>query len=89
MLTFLEERRRRLAKARQEGYKEGYEEGYEEGYAAGLAEVREERRKRLKDEVEILSQDPRIAAILREDPKIRETLRKHGIEPPARENGGG
>ena len=81
MLTFIEERRRRLAKARQEGY--------EEGYAEGLAEAREERRKRLKDEVEILSRDPRIAAILREDPKIRETLRERGIEPPARENGGG
>ena len=78
MLTFLEERRRRLAKARQEGYEEGYKEGYEEGCAEGFKEV-----------VDALSQDPRIAAILRENPRIRETLRERGIEPPARENGGG
>ena len=63
LLTFLEERRRRLAKARQEGY---------------------------KDAVDALSQNPRIAAILREDPRILERVRRElGIDPPARENGGG
>ena len=43
-LPFIEERRKRLAKARAEGYAEGYAEAraelYAEGYAEGRAEAR-------------------------------------------------
>ena len=73
MLTFIDERRQRLRKAHQEGR----EEGREEGRAEGSAEM-----------IHALSLDPRIAAILREDPKVRETLRERGIEPPSQRNGG-
>ena len=74
MLTFLEERRRRLAKARQEGYEEGFKEGFKEGY---------------EEIVQALSQNPRAAAILREDPRILETLRESGGDSQDRKNGGG
>lgn len=75
MLTFIEERRQRIRKA----YEEGFAEGREEGFAEGLAEVREERRKEI---IRILSSDPRIAELSRENPKIREKLRELGIETP-------
>ena len=60
MLTFIEERRQRLRKAREEG----------------SAEM-----------IRVLSRDPRIAALLREDTKIRRTLRERGIELPDDLNG--
>ena len=75
MLTFIEERRQRIRKAREEGFAEGREEGF----AEGLAEVREERHKEI---IRILSSDPRIAELSRENPKIREKLRELGIETP-------
>ena len=62
MLTFIDERRQRLTKEREEGR---------------------------DNTLEALSEDPRIAAIFREDPRISETLRKLGIDPPDSENGGG
>ena len=65
LLTFIDERRQRLMKVREEGREEGREEM-----------------------VEALSQDPQIAAMLRENPRIRETLREFGIDPPDRKNGG-
>ena len=76
MLTFIEERRQRIRKAREEGFAEGFEEGRKEG----LAEVREERHKEI---IRILSSDPRIAELSRKNPKIRERLRELGIEPPS------
>lgn len=70
MLTFIEERRRRIMKAREEGRAEGREEGRAEIFEA-------------------LNQNPRIAAILWENPRIRETLKELGIDPSDSENGGG
>ena len=67
MLTFIEERRRRIRKAYEEGRKEGLEEA---------------RKKGREDAFHALSLDPRIAALFREDPKIRQTLREFGIKPP-------
>ena len=64
MLTFIEERRQRLRKAREEGFAEGR-----------------------KEIIRILSLDPRMDALFREDPKIRERLRELGIEPPSRRDG--
>ena len=64
VLTFIDERRQRIRKAR--------EEAHEEGQAKTI---------------HVLSLDPRIDALLREDPKIREMLREHGIEPPDQRNG--
>ena len=79
MLTFIEERRQRIRKAREEGFAEGFEEGRKEG----LEEVREERHKEI---IRILSSDPRIAELSRKNPKIREKLRELGIETPSRRN---
>ena len=98
LLTFIDERRQRIAKARAEGVEVGRAEGVEEGIVVGREEGRvvgrEEGRKEGREEgraegreegwenaVETLSQDPRIAAILRENPRIRES--------PDRKNGGG
>ena len=64
MLTFIEERRRRIRKAREEGREEG-----------------------CREVIHILSLDPRMDALFREDPKIREIIRGLGIEPPSRSNG--
>ena len=50
MLTFIEERRQRIRKARAEA-------------------------------LEILRRDPRVDAIIRDDPEIRKMLRNLGIEP--------
>ena len=72
VLTFIDERRQRLRKVREEGREEGRTEGREEG--------REE-------VIDALSLDPRIAALLRDDPKIRQTLRERGIELPDERNG--
>ena len=82
LLTFIDERRQRIAKARAEGVEVGRAEGVEEGREEGIVVGREEM-------VEALSQDPQIAAMLRENPRIRETLREFGIDPPDRKNGGG
>jgi len=60
VLTFIEERRRRIRKAREEGRREI---------------------------IRILSLDPRMDALFREDPKIREIIRGLGVEPPSRRNG--
>ena len=65
VLTFIDERRQRIRKAREEGRAEGRTETIHE----------------------FLSLDPRIDALLREDPKIRETLRERGIELPDQRNG--
>ena len=64
MLTFIDERRQRLRKAREEGRKKGRADAFR-----------------------ALSLDPRIAALFREDPKVRQTLRELGIEPPDHRNG--
>ena len=59
MLTFIDERRQRIRKAREEGRREI---------------------------IRILSLDPRMDALFREDPKIREIIRGLGVEPPSRGN---
>lgn len=64
VLTFIDERRQRIRKARAEAHAEGQAKT-----------------------IHVLSLDPRIDALLREDPKIREMLREHGIEPPDQRNG--
>ena len=61
---------------RRQRLRKAHQEGREEGRAEGSAEA-----------IRALSLDPRIAAILREDPKVRETLRERGIEPPYQRNG--
>ena len=76
MLTFIEERRQRLRKAREEGFSEGRREGRAEGREEGCREI-----------IRILSRNPQIDALFREDPKIRERLRELGIEPPDQRNG--
>ena len=59
MLTFIEERRQRIRKAR------------EEGCAEALAEI-----------TEALLRNPRINAIIRNDPEIRKRLRNLGVKLP-------
>ena len=71
MLTFIEERRQRIRKAYEEGFEEGRKEGFAEGREEGCNEI-----------IRILSSDPRIAELSRENPKIRERLRDLGIETP-------
>ena len=68
MLTFIEERRQRIRKA----WEEGYAEGFEEGRIAGIEEARAEFLK-------ILRRNPRIDAMIREDPEFRKTLRDLGF----------
>ena len=67
MLTFIEERRQRIRKAYEEGRAEARQKGREEG---------------CREVIHILSLDPRMDALFREDPKIRERLRDLGIETP-------
>ena len=43
---------------------------------------REGREEGREETIHALSLDPRIAALFREDPKIRQTLREFGIKPP-------
>ena len=69
MLTFIEERRQRIRKA----WEEGYAEGLEEGRIAGLEEARAEF-------LAILRRDPRMDAMIRDDPEFRETLRELGFD---------
>ena len=71
MLTFIEERRQRIRKAYEEGRAEGREEARAKGREEGCREV-----------IHILSLDPRMAKLFREDPKIREIIRGLGVEPP-------
>ena len=52
---------------RRQRIRKAHQEGREEGSA---------------DVFHALSLDPRIAALFREDPKIRQTLREFGIKPP-------
>ena len=57
MLTFIEERRQRIRKAR------------EEGRAEARSEI-----------LAILRRNPRIDAMIRDDPEFRETLRELGFD---------
>lgn len=84
VLTFIDERRQRIRKARAEAHEEGRAEGREEGREEGRVEGREEGQ---AETLHALSLDPRTATLLREDPKIREILRERGIEPPDQRNG--
>ena len=61
---------------RRQRIRKAHQEGREEGRAEGR-----------EDLVRALSRDPRIAEIFRDDPKVRETLRERGIEPPDQRNG--
>ena len=72
VLTFIDERRQRIRKAREEAHAEGREEGWEAGREKGREEGRTETIHELRN------LDPRIAALLRE----------HGVEPPDQRNGG-
>ena len=83
VLTFIDERRQRLRKVREEGREEGRAEGRAEGREEGRTEGREEMRAEVIDAF----LDPRIAALLRDNPKIRQTLRERGIELPDERNG--
>ena len=96
VLTFIDERRQRIRKARAEAHEEGRAEGREEGRTEGRAEGRTAGRAEGRTEgraegqaatLHALSLDPRTAALLRDDPKIREILRERGIEPPDQRNG--
>ena len=74
MLTFIDERRQRIRKAREEGREEGFEEGQEAGYAKM---------------VETLRRDPRIDAALRDNPEIRKALKELGFDLHDEKNGNG
>ena len=78
VLTFIDERRQRIRKARAEGREEGREEGFEEGQEAGYAKM-----------VETLRRNSRIDAVLRDDPEIRKALRELGIDLRDDEKNGG
>ena len=93
MLTFIEERRQRIRKAREEGYAEGFEEGRiagreegriagrEEGRIAGREEGRIAGLKEARAEIlAILRRNPRIDAMIREDPEFRKTLQELGFD---------
>ena len=67
MLTFIDERQQRIRKA----WEEGYAEGFEEGRAKALAEI-----------TEALRRNPRINAIILNNPEIRKALRDLGVELP-------
>ena len=67
MLTFIDERRQRIRKA----WEEGYAEGFKEGRVKALAEI-----------TDALLRNPRINAIIRNDPEIRKSLRNLGVELP-------
>ena len=94
MLTFIEERRQRIRKARVEGYAKGFEEGRiagrEEGRIAGREEGRiagiEEARAEI---LAILRRNPRIDAMIRDDPEFRATLRDLGFDLRDDEKNGG
>ena len=78
VLTFIDERRQRIRKARAEGRAEGREEGFEEGQEAGYAKM-----------VETLRRDPQIDAALRDNPEIRKTLKELGVDLHDDEKNGG
>ena len=74
LLTFIDERRQRIRKAREEGRGEGREEGR----AETLAEM-----------AQALRRDPRMDAALRDYPEIREMLQELGIDLHDDEKNGG
>ena len=74
VLTFIDERRQRIRKARAEGRAEGFEEGQEAGYAKM---------------VEALRRNQQIDAALRDDPEIRKTLKALGVDLRDDEKNGG
>ena len=74
LLTFIDERRQRIRKAREEGREEGFEEGQEVGYAKM---------------VETLRQNPRIDAELRGNPDLRKALKELGFDLRDDEKNGG
>ena len=74
VLTFIDERRQRIRKAQEEARAEGREEG------------REEMRSEM---TETLRQDPRIDAMIRDDPEFRATLRDLGFDLRDDEKNGG
>ena len=78
LLTFIDERRQRIRKARAEGHEEGRGEGREEGRAETLAEM-----------AQALSRDPRMDAALRDYPEIRKMLQELGIDLRDDEKNGG
>ena len=86
VLTFIDERRQRIRKAREEGREEGIEEGLEvgreEGREAGRAAARSEM-------TETLRRNSRIDAIIRDNPEIREALRELGFDLRDDEKNGG
>ena len=90
MLTFIEERRQRIRKARAEGYAKGFEEGREEGRIAGREEGRIAGREEGRAEIlAILRRDSRIDAMIRDDPEFRATLRELGFDLRDDEKNGG
>ena len=78
VLTFIDERRQRIRKARAEGRAEGREEGRAEGRVETLAEM-----------TETLRRDPRIDAALRDNQEIRKALKDLGFDLRDDEKNGG
>ena len=86
VLTFIDERRQRIRKARAEGRAEGREEGRKEGRDEGRDEGREET---LAEMAQALRRNPRIDDALRDYPEIRETLQELGFDLRDDEKNGG
>ena len=90
LLTFIDERRQRIRKAREEGREEGIEEGLEVGREVGREEGREAGRAEARSEMtETLRRNSRIDAVIRDDPEIREALRELGFDLRDDEKNGG
>ena len=90
VLTFIDERRQRIRKARAEGRAEGREEGREEGRKEGRDEGRDEgREETLAEMAQALRRNPRIDDALRDYPEIRETLQELGFDLRDDEKNGG
>ena len=90
VLTFIDERRQRIRKARDEGREEGLEEGLEVGREEGREEGREAGRAEARSEMtETLRRNSRIDAIIRDNPEIREALRELGFDLRDDEKNGG
>ena len=82
VLTFIDERRQRIRKARAEGREEGRAEGRAEGREEGRVET-------LAEMTETLRRDPRIDAALRDNPEIRKALQELGFDLRDDEKNGG
>ena len=78
VLTFIDERRQRIRKARAEGRAEGRKEGRDEGREETLAEM-----------AQALRRDPRMDAALRDYPEIRKLLKDLGVDLRDDEKNGG